>query len=150
MTSTQIRQATVGDAQAISGLLYELGYGSDQEFVKKQIDFFKGDCYHTLVCEHDHTVVAFLSMHWFSMFHSEGMMGRITAMCVSESVRDLGIGGSLLAEAEKLFYENDCTCIEVTSSNRRTMAHRFYVKHGYAEDSLRFIKKLSPLSKEKS
>lgn len=137
-----IRQATVGDTAAISRLLYELGYSSDQKFVKNQIDIFNRDGYHTLVCELDHTVVGFLSMHWFSMFHSEGIMGRVTAMCVSENVRDHGIGGLLLAEAEKVFYENDCTYVEVTSNIRRTMTHHFYLKHGYTEDSRCFIKKL--------
>jgi N-acetylglutamate synthase-like GNAT family acetyltransferase len=136
-----IREATLHDANAIADLLDQLGYRSGSGFAAGQLDQFTRDGYGVLVCELDGKVVGFSSMHWFSMFHSPGSMGRITAMCVNEEIRDQGIGGLLLIESEKFLHRQGCVAVEVTSNVTRLMTHRFYLKHGYSEDSRRFIKK---------
>ena len=86
-------------------------------------------------------IVSFIALHIFPLFHSPGNVGRITAFCVDEKHRFQGIGLKLLKEAEVFFAERNCARIEVTS-NRRTVAHSFYLSHGYVEDSRKFVRYL--------
>ena len=142
-----IRQAIREDAAALAVLLTQLGYPPPQEnldFVLGKIETYSAGTYRLLVCEVEGDVVGFISLHWFQIFHSPGMMGRITAFCVHERVRGKGIGQYMLAEAEKFLAAQGCTSVEVTSNMRRLQTHDFYLQHGYAETSKRFIKSLVP------
>lgn len=139
-----IRQAMSSDAVAIRRLLIQLGYPpSHDAFVNRKIERYSKEDYHLLVCDIDQEPVGFISLHWFEIFHSEGKMGRITAFCVSEHLRKQGIGSKLLVAAEKFLVLKGCSKIEVTSNVKRVLAHAFYLKHGYSEDSRRFVKALA-------
>ena len=138
-----IRQAVPDDAGSIETLLNELGYPpADEKFVASAILNYRQEGYRLLVGELGDEVVAFISLHWFDMFHSKAMMGRITAFCVSDHVRSSGIGGELLRAAEQLFSEKGCSKIEVTCNLKRSRTHEFYLKNGYSIDSKRFIKSM--------
>ena len=139
-----IRQAAQHDRSALHDLLTQLGYPpAGDRFILQKIEIYSADGYHLLVCELEGKTVGFISLHWFDMFHSVQKMGRITALCVSDHVRDQGIGGMLLKEAEKFLTLKDCSKVEVTTNFKRTRTHEFYLKNGYSEDSRRFIKQLS-------
>jgi len=139
-----IRQAMPGDAGSIETLLKELGYPpADEKFVSSSILNYQQEGYRLLVGELEDELVAFISLHWFDMFHSRALMGRITAFCVGEDVRSTGIGSELLRAAEKLFSEKGCSKIEVTCNLKRTRTHEFYLKNGYSIDSKRFIKSMN-------
>jgi len=141
----KIRQAIQEDAGAVAVLLTQLGYPPPPErldFVRGKIETYGAENYRLLVCEVEGDVVGFISVHWFEIFHSPGMMGRITAFCVLERVRGKGIGQYMLSETEKFLVAQGCTSVEVTSNMRRLLTHDFYLKHGYAETSKRFIKSL--------
>jgi GNAT superfamily N-acetyltransferase len=56
----------------------------------------------------------------------------IAALVVEEGSRSLGIGKALVARAEKWARENHFPLIRVRSNLRRTDAHRFYQREGYA------------------
>ena len=137
-----IRAAKLSDAIAIGFLLTQLGYPAHSDFVKRKIDFFGSSGYKLLVCELDGKAVAFASLHSFDMFHSEKKMGRITALCVDENVRDQGIGGILLKAVESYFAEEQCSYVEVTTNVSRLLTPGFYLKHGYVENSRRFVKSI--------
>jgi GNAT superfamily N-acetyltransferase len=140
-----IRQAIRTDAPAVAVLLTQLGYPPPQEnldFVVDKIETYSAESYRLLVCEVDGDVAGFISLHWFQIFHSPGLIGRITAFCVHENVRSKGIGQFMLMEAEKFLRTEGCTSVEVTSNLRRLLTHSFYLKNGYAETSKRFIKSL--------
>jgi len=142
-----IRQAIQEDAAALAVLLAQLGYPPPQEnldFVLGKIETYNAETYRLLVCEVEGEVVGFISLHWLHIFHSPRMMGRITAFCVHERVRSKGIGQYMLAEAEKFLVAQGCISVEVTSNLRRLLTHDFYLRHGYAETSKRFIKSLVP------
>lgn len=142
-----IRQAVQRDQSALRDLLTQLGYRPrTDQFVLQQIENYATDHYQLLVCELDRETVGFISLHWFDIFHSEQNMGRITALCVSDQVRDQGIGGILLKEAEKFLASKGCYQVEVTTNFKRTKTHEFYLKNGYSEDSRRFIKQLSAIN----
>lgn len=136
-----IRNATIQDVEAIRQLLIQLGYSDLQEDdIAEKIRRYSSEHYRLLVGEVDHVVVGFISLHWFDIFHSEGMIGRISAFCIDESFRSQGFGRQLLEAAEIALVKQGCTKIEVTSNIRRLRTHEFYLSRGYQEDSRRFTK----------
>jgi N-acetylglutamate synthase-like GNAT family acetyltransferase len=140
-----IRQVKDGDAPCIQGLLAQLGYSdlSVQEVTTK-IKRHQLEGYSLLIAEEEENVIGFISLHWFEFLHAKGMIGRITAFCVDEKNRSSGVGRKLLLEAEKVFIQNGCTKLEVTSNQSRQRTHQFYLTNGYVEDSKRFVKYIKP------
>ena len=137
-----IRPGRQEDARSLVDLLEQLGHPLSESQVKAKIELFSAHVSRVLVCEIDQKVVAFIALHWFDKFHSPGMTGRITALCVTEKVRDMGIGGMLLTAAEQLLKEHNCREIEVTTNMKRSLTPDFYRKHGYEEHSRHFVKSL--------
>ena len=139
----EIREANIHDAAAIQRLLVQLGYPDLlEESVEKKIETYSKNNYAVLVVELDHNVVGFTSLHWFEIFHSKGMIGRISSFCIDELFRSQGLGRQLLEEAEIFLARKGCAKLEVTSNIRRIRAHEFYLQRGYGEDSRRFTKYL--------
>jgi len=136
-----IRQATLADASAIQSLLGQLGYPDfTLEQTKEKITAYKKDSYRLLVYEVSGEVVAFIALHWFDLLHWAGKAGRITSFCVDERFRSQGIGQKMIEYSEKLMFDEGCIKLEVTSNQRRTRAHQFYLNLEYIEDSRRFVK----------
>lgn len=136
-----IRQAKRQDSLYIKKLLMQLGYPNlSQEEVDDKIKSYAETGYHLLVAELNLVVVAFISLHWFDIFHSPGKLGRISAFCVDENYRSKQIGKQLLEFAEKFLLQQGCSKIEVTSNIKRLRSHDFYLMRGYIEDSKRFTK----------
>jgi GNAT superfamily N-acetyltransferase len=137
-----IRQGILSDSSSIHKLLAQLGYPQEDGKVVEAIESYHHEDYYLLVGEVDNTIVGFASLHWFDMFHARGKMGRITAMCIQENLRSKGIGHRLLMASEQFLKEKGCVKVEVTSSLKRTLTHKFYAKNGYGINSKRFIKEL--------
>lgn len=138
----KIREAVAADATTIAGLLEQLGHPLSTDEVLKKIELFSSDGFRLLVCEIDRGVAGFISLHWFDKFHSIGKTGRITALCVDEKFRGIGIGRSLVIAGENLLTTKGCREIEVTTNMRRQLTPDFYRKNGYTEQSRHFIKSL--------
>ena len=136
-----IRAAKPEDSHLIKKLVIQLGYThlTDGEVAQKIVDYSKEN-YALLVGEEAGVVIGFISLHWFDIFHSPGMIGRITAFCIDESSRSKGFGKSMLQAAENFLISKGCTKLEVTSNERRTESHHFYLSCGYSVDSKRFVK----------
>lgn len=136
-----IRAANLQDAVYLKPLLVQLGYDTlTVEEVERKITDYQKSRYMLLVCEYENMVVGFISLHCFDIFHSKGLIGRITAFCVDQGYRSQGLGKALLQAAEAYFAELGCTKIEVTSNARRLQTHAYYLNAGYREDSRRFVK----------
>lgn len=108
--------------------------------VNDKIQQYKAPYYHLLVCESENRIVAFASLHWYDVFYDIGNVGRITAFCVDQEFRSKGNGRVLLEAVEEFFRNQRCIRIEVSSNERRTGAHRFYLENGFIINSKRFIK----------
>lgn len=135
-----ITPAISSDSVAIAELLAQLGYGIDPSEVRVKI----AERTHldmVFVAKLDGMVIACISLHALPLFHVKGNMGRVTSLVVNEAHRGKKIGGALMLEAARWFKENACVKIEVTSGSQRIDAHRFYEKHGYAEDGKRYSKR---------
>ena len=95
-----------------------------------------------LVAELDGAVVGCLTTSVMRVLHRPALVGRISMMVVDEALRGRGIGAELVRAAEKALAAQGCYMIEVTSHQRRTDAHRFYERLGYAKTSVRLAKEL--------
>ena len=136
-----IRTADIDDAEAISKLMEQLGYPVSIDLIKQKIQqFTAGTVDHIYVAESEGIVVGSISCHITSLFHQAGASGRITSLAVDKKYRAQGIGKALVNQAEAYFRSCDCRKFEVTSSDRREDAHRFYLSCGYEVDERRFIK----------
>ena len=95
-----------------------------------------------LVAELADAVVGCLSTSVMRVLHRPALVGRISMMVVDEALRGRGIGALLVRAAEQALAAQGCYMIEVTSHMRRTAAHRFYERLGYAKTSVRLAKDL--------
>jgi len=139
----RIRRAKLEDASAIAELLAELGYEASASTITKKLRLFAANPFdEAFVALAGDGVAGCISVHCHELFHTDGRLGRITSLVVSESHKRLGVGSALIREGEKFLKANGCIRVEVTSGDHRPDAHEFYRENGYCEDERRFIKKL--------
>ncbi|MGC7406332.1 GNAT family N-acetyltransferase [Pandoraea pneumonica] len=136
------RLAADGDAQHIVTLLAQLGYDTPIDIVRRNIALSNanGDDAAYVAIDELGNIVGCMGLHALTMFHLAGRLGRITALVVEEKARGSGIGHALMAAAHAWFIERGCEKFEVTSSDHRVAAHRFYARHGYARDGQRLAR----------
>ena len=137
-----IREANTSDASALLQLLNQLEHPLSEAAVHNKIIQYKVPFYHLLVVEIEQQVVGFAALHGYDVFYDVGLIGRITAFCIDKEFRSQGIGQKLLQSAESFFIDQGCIRIEVSSNERRTGAHSFYLQNGFIINSKRFIKQL--------
>lgn len=138
-----IREASQSDANELLELLLELGYKLTKSDLCAQLEVYQKSTGSLLIVAEVNTYVAgLIAGHLIPAIHLRGNLGRITALVVGESWRDRGVGSSLLGALEAWFKENDCMRFEVTSGDRRKVAHQFYESLGYKPDERRFIKRM--------
>ena len=138
-----IRKANPADASHLVRLLEQLEHPLDITVVREKIHAYKLANYHLLVSEVNNQVIGFASLHWYDVFYSPGYVGRITAFCIDEKFRSKGLGRTLLQAVEEFFKTRGCIRIEVSSNERRSGAHQFYLSNGYIINSKRFIKPIA-------
>lgn len=94
-----------------------------------------------LVAETEGRVVGFLSCHGQLLLHHTGWVYEIQEMFTDAAYRGKGIGKQLLAELESILSTRPYDMIDVTSNNRRTEAHQFYLSNGFTQSHQKFTKK---------
>ncbi len=143
MPAPSTRLATDDDAPRIVTLLQQLGYETPLEIVRRNITLSSanGDDAAFVAVDETGQIVGCIGLHALTLFHLAGRLGRITALVVEENVRGSGVGHALMAAAHAWFNERGCVKFEVTSSDHRVAAHRFYARHGYARDGQRLARK---------
>jgi predicted N-acetyltransferase YhbS len=137
-----IRVATQADAAAIAELLGELGYPSTAAQAAKRLSRLGGKTDPVFVATDDGRVVGLVAVHLSHMLHLDSTWSRVTTLVVAGTHRRRGVGEALLAHAEQCALAAGATGVELTCGERRKDAHRFYVRHGYAERRKRFFKAL--------
>jgi GNAT superfamily N-acetyltransferase len=136
-----IREAQPYDARDIALLIGELGYSITPDQVVGNLEVAASSRMdRVFVAEAYGSVLGVLSIHTIPLFHTVGRAGRITSLVVTEAYSGQGIGTRLVEEAEAWAWSQGCARIEVTSSDRRERAHRFYLRRGYERDDRRFVK----------
>ena len=62
-----------------------------------------------------------------------GLSAEIESLHVDQHLRSRGVGGALLEAAVAHAAAAGCYRVQLTSNKQRTRAHRFYVRHGFAQ-----------------
>ena len=137
-----IRQAEPRDATTLARLIGQLGYGVSERDVAERLAAMAAEGRTVLVAELDGAVIGCLTTSVMRVLHRPAPVGRISMMVVDEGVRSRGIGAALVRAAEQALAAQGCYMVEVTSHMRRTEAHRFYERLGYAKTSVRLAKEL--------
>jgi len=137
-----LRRAGAGDAQAIAGLMAQLGYPLAGAEVERRLARISGSRT-VLVAEVGSAIVGFVSASADETLIG-GLEGCIESLIVDEAVRSRGYGPSLLEAVEQWARERGCTGLIVRSNVIRTRAHGFYDRHGFAtiKDQRFFRKRL--------
>jgi len=139
----QIRPATLADAEAIAGLLSELGYPSDPTRARRSVSAALNDPQQALIVvasiDGVHGLAAVTELFYF---HLGQRIARLASLVVHSAARGQGLGSLLLRAAEQWAAARGCSHIELTSSGKRERAHAFYLREGYDQSSYRFVRSL--------
>ena len=142
-----VREAVIADAPEVIRLLTLLGHEQPAADASARLAAFFEAGDRVLVSSKGAAapgapLTGAVTLHITPELHRPGPIGRMTAVAVDEAVRGNGVGGALVAAAEKYFIEHGCAMVEVTSNKKRTRAHSFYEQLGYTGTSFRFAKTL--------
>lgn len=139
-----IRTATLADSDTIQHLLAQMGYPETGHFIRRKMEMLLAHPDEiVLVYEEAGEVLAFISIHFIPQLALEGDFARISYFAVEETARNKGIGKEMEAYCVTLARERKCDRIELHSHFRRTKAHQFYDRLGYAEVPKYFVKSLN-------
>lgn len=134
-TVFSVRPADPSDAEAVAALLHQLGYSVAVDRVAQRLGGFSdSQSDHVLLGIENQQILGLIAVSVTPLL-VEGAFARITALIVDERRRAKGLGGALVAEAERLAQAAGCAVIQVSSGKRaeRTQAHRFYRHLGYID-----------------
>lgn len=138
-----VRQADAGDAADVAGLLEALGYPCSRGEAAERIALVQADRRQVLLlAEADGRVQGLVAIETLYSVAHGAELGRITALVVAPGCERRGIGRLLLREVEQRCRQTGIARIEATSNAQRGGAHAFYRACGYADGSVRFVKRL--------
>ncbi|QSF42972.1 GNAT family N-acetyltransferase [Paenibacillus tianjinensis] len=138
-----IRHARVNDWKQISALLDQLGYPNTESFIKENIErLLAHPDEELMVYEEEGRVAACISLHFIPQLALIGDIACISYLIVDETIRGKGIGQIIEEYASSVAKQRNCDRIQVHCHSRRTDAHRFYDRQGFAESPKYFSKML--------
>lgn len=149
-----IREATRADLPAILAMLAEDTIPADRETDPADpryvaaFEAIDADPNQLLVAaELDGHVIGTLQLSFIPGLSFRGAWrGLIEAVRVADGLRGRGYGEALIAWAVERCRERGCLMAQLTSSNSRTDAHRFYERLGWAQSHKGFKLKLRETS----
>lgn len=134
-----LRNATAGDAEAISTLLKDLGHTTSGSEIPSRLSAVLSDHGAVLLAVDDaDEPLGMISLARHYAIHAPGPIGYITALVTSSSARRRGIGQLLVAAAKDWAVKQGCVRLSVTSAERRADAHAFYPACGLPYTGRRF------------
>jgi GNAT superfamily N-acetyltransferase len=145
--SIDVREAEMADAAEVVRLLVQLGHSQPPGDPAARLAAFLGQGQRVLVAARSPSapgsaLLGAVTLHIMPVMHRAGPIGRLTAVVVDESARGKGIGRALVRASEAFLLVRGCAQIEITSNKKRTDAHAFYERLGYAATSVRFAKQI--------
>jgi GNAT superfamily N-acetyltransferase len=138
-----IRDAEPRDAEAIVGLLGQLGYPAEAASVEARLERLRivGD--RVVVAERDGEVVGLAQLHVSPTLEYDRPAAKLAALVVDASHRGEGIGRALVDAMEAEARARRCELLFLTTAARREDAHEFYRRVGLEETGKRFAKALA-------
>ena len=149
MTLT-IRPATLDDLPAILAMLAEDTIPADRETdpadprYRAAFDAIAADPHQLLAAaELDGRIVGTLQLSFLAGLSFRGAWrGQIEAVRIASDLRGQGLGAKLIDWAVDQCRARDCYMVQLTSSNERADAHRFYERLGWSQSHKGFKLKL--------
>jgi GNAT superfamily N-acetyltransferase len=139
----KLRDAKPGDSALLAQIIRDdLGHEITEKQVRKNLTALKKTGETPIVVTLDKKVVGMIGLHRMVTIHRPAPVGRIPILVVAKEVQGNGLGRILVDAAEQWCRKKGCQIIEVTSNDRRSVAHAFYRHMGYERTSIRFFKKL--------
>jgi GNAT superfamily N-acetyltransferase len=138
----ELREARADDAEALVGLIAQLGFAVDSAGVADRLARLAKLGEPVLVAKRDGHLVGMLDWHVMATIHRPRPVGRIVALVVDDRARGCGVGTALVREAERRMLAAGCEKMEVTSNLVLKRAHQFYERSGLERSSYRFAKDL--------
>ena len=147
-----VRPAAASDVAELRRLFAELGYPIDPAAIAQRFAALDAAGEVVLVAEESEnagsvsapsSLLGLAGLHATPVLHRAGPVGRVTALVVDPVARGRGVGRALMDAAERWAVARGCVLMEVTSNRRRTDAHAFYERLGYAATSFRFARDLA-------
>jgi aminoglycoside 6'-N-acetyltransferase I len=136
-----VQHASLADADALAGLVTELGYPTSHEEMRARLaQMLPRPDYSTLVGVVDNAVAGFIGLTVRPSYTADGLQGQIVALSVSRSFRRRGVGRALVEAAESLLFRRGAVAVVVTTANHRADAHAFYERLGYVFTGRRYRK----------
>ncbi|MGX2041746.1 GNAT family N-acetyltransferase [Methylocaldum sp. MU1018] len=137
-----VRPAASSDCERLVPLFRQLGYAIDASELRTGLLAYDGsDSDLALVGEIGAAVVGTIVLHIVAPLHERGKWGRISALVIDENIRRRSLETELLKAADDFFVGRGCDRVELTRSDRRLEAHRFYLANGYEIRSKHFVKR---------
>jgi GNAT superfamily N-acetyltransferase len=137
-----IRTARLEDADAVQGLLTQLGYERSDDGIRYDLTSPPHGS-EVIVAEIDGQVSGLLALAVRRVFQRDDPVAVIDALIVDASARSAGIGGALIRAAWQRASEQGCDRVELHSNRRRRRARRFYEAQGFTVTSNHFVRHLS-------
>lgn len=139
---TLIRAPELKDIPSLKKLFLQLGYPTNAERLKQHINQMNNNIT-ILVAESEKELCGVIVINFITPIHENGLWALISALVIDESSRGAGIGRKLLIASERIALNKGCSQIELSSSERRERAHKFYESNGYKEVRKRLVKHLA-------
>jgi GNAT superfamily N-acetyltransferase len=138
-----IRDAAPADADAITGLLAELGYPAEAGQVEQRLERIAEDPSSRLfVADVDGEIAGLGGLHVLPLVEHDDVGCMLTALVVGAEHRRQGIGAELVGAVERAARSRGCTRLVLSSADRRADAHAFYESLGFEATGRRFVKAL--------
>jgi GNAT superfamily N-acetyltransferase len=140
-----IRRAEARDAEALTGLLTQLGYPSSASEIAIRLEGLNAfpRAVALVAINGFGEVVGLVTAHLFPSIHDNQPVAWLTTLVVLEDARGAGIGSSLVKHIEEWATQHGARRLAVTSGSHREEAHAFYEKRDYERTGVRFVKHLS-------
>ncbi|HTS81146.1 MAG TPA: GNAT family N-acetyltransferase [Myxococcaceae bacterium] len=134
-----IRPARAADAPALVQLFSQLGYSSDEETIRAQLDHFCRGGAHALVAELANrrlAGIATVAIH--PRLYTRAPSAQLTALVTDREARRHGVGRALTRGAAELARSAGCEKLYVRTNRRRQESPPFYRSLGFFETHLTF------------
>lgn len=136
-----LRLVRISDAEALAGLVTELGYPTSPVEMRSRLQAVLEDAdYRTIAALVGERVVGFVGARLGRVYEANGLQGQIMALVVSEEFRGLGIGRSLMLAAVEDLEARGALNYIVNTGIQRKDAHAFYEALGYEFTGRRYRK----------
>jgi aminoglycoside 6'-N-acetyltransferase I len=134
-----VRLARPGDVPALVQLFEQLGYTTDEQTLRAQLETFGRGGAHALVAElanHALAGVATVAVH--PRLYTRAPSAQLTALVTDRAARRHGVGRALTRAAAELAREAGCEKLYVRTNRRRQESPPFYRSLGFEETHFTF------------